>query len=202
MSEPKKYKCGEFGYWWTVIRGFEDIEGVDYEGSIPASQLKLRSLWGAPRSVTGDFVCHNNQLKSLEHCPKTVGRHFSCNHNELTSLKYCPESVGGNFWCRCNYLKSLEHCPNRVDGCFLCDNNQLTDLRYAPQQVERSFECENNNIPDVLSEVIDSNIIAQKYVIIKDEQIIFEEMEAERRHRANIKRQLGPFAITVPGSKI
>jgi len=55
MSTSNKYKKGEFGYWWTVTKGNEDIDGIDYRGDIKASDKGLYSLRGAPRSVSGDF---------------------------------------------------------------------------------------------------------------------------------------------------
>jgi len=176
-----KYKKGEFGYWWTVTEGHEDIEGGDLNGGVNASSKGLTSLRGAPRSVSGNFWCHFNQLTSLEHCPKSVGDSFLCYSNQLTSLEYCPQKVRGN---------------------FLCNDNQLTDLTHAPREVGRSFECKNNQIGDTLSEIIAHGIIASYYQVTGATRITFDEVEAEKQRRANIKRQLGPFAITIPGGKI
>jgi len=223
MSTSNKYKPGEFGYWWTVTKGNEDIEGVDYEGMIVASRQKLTSLRGSPRSVTGDFFCIENKLKSLEYCPENVDGDFCCSYNQLTSIKHCPAQVNGRFWCNnnkitnlehspkkvggdfccnCNKLTSLEHCPESVGGSFHCHLNQLICLVSGPVSVAGSFECERNSISDPLSEVINSGIIAEDYQISEDLRMTFEEIEIEKLRRANVKRQLGPFAITVTGGKI
>jgi len=160
MSTSNKYEPGEFGYWWTVTKKFDDIEGIDYEGNINATAQELTSLRGSPRSVTGNFWCHANHLTSLENCPKEVGRFF------------------------------------------YCDDNQLTSLTYAPHKVGKSFECENNPIKDIMSELITNDIVAEEYVIAEGEAMSFSSFAAEKTRRANIKRQLGPFAITVPRSKV
>jgi len=223
MSTSEKYQPGEFGYWWTVTKGNEDIEGMDYPSVIDASNVVLVSLFGAPRSTGGNFWCTNNNLTSLKHCPQKVSGSFWCFNNQLTSLEHCPESVGGDFLCFKNILTSLEHAPRKIEGSFdchsnklanlnngpayvggsfYCSNNELTDLTHAPHKVGAKFACENNGISDPLSEIIDNNIVAQSYKITRENRLTFGEVEAEKQRRANIKRQLGPFAITVPGSKI
>ena len=42
-KENSKYKKGEFGYWWTVIEGKEDIEGKAGRDSILLRALDLPS---------------------------------------------------------------------------------------------------------------------------------------------------------------
>ena len=71
-DKSNKYEPGEFGYWWTIIKGKKDIEGVDCKRGIDASCEGLTSLRGAPRSIDGNFYCSDNRLTSLEHCPKRV----------------------------------------------------------------------------------------------------------------------------------
>ena len=41
-----KYKKGEFGYRWTVVKGNEDIEGKVYDGDIDCWAGGLTSLKG------------------------------------------------------------------------------------------------------------------------------------------------------------
>jgi len=180
MSTSNKYEPGEFGYWWTVTEGNEDIEGSDYMGDLNISHLGLTSLRGAPRSIGGGFYCHYNKLKSLEYGPEKITHSFYCENNNLTTLKNCPKSVGGDFYC---------------------NDNKLTDLANGPHEVGVSFECENNKISDPISEIIDNDIVAAEYLIARKHRLTFEELKAEHRKRA-IKRQLGPFAITVPGNKL
>lgn len=51
--EKSKYKKGEFGYWWTVTKRFDDIEGQVHNASIDCSGKKLTSLKGCPQRVGG-----------------------------------------------------------------------------------------------------------------------------------------------------
>ena len=51
-----KYKPGDFGYWWTVIDGNEDIEGRVHSRDIFCSYNKLTSLKGAPKEVLSLFL--------------------------------------------------------------------------------------------------------------------------------------------------
>lgn len=61
-----KYKKGEFGYWWTVIKGNKDIKGKVYVGIISCRCSGLVSLKGAPEKVGGYFNCSGSpQLKEL-----------------------------------------------------------------------------------------------------------------------------------------
>jgi len=202
VSTSNKYKEGDFGYWWTVTLGKEDIEGLDYVGDLDVSNQGLTGLRGAPRSVSGNFWCDSNRLTSLEHCPQNVGESFYCNYNNLKSLKHCPDNIGKNFSCGNNNLTSLEYFPNIVGEDFYCNDNQLNDLTHAPRKINRAFECENNSIADPLSEIIDNDIVAKSYLVAPNQRITFKELEAEKQRRANIKRQLGPFAITVPDKKL
>ena len=82
-KSSSKYKEGEFGYWWTVIKGREDIEGKVYDGNIYGSDEDLTSLRGAPKEVKGDFWFSYNKLKSLKGCPQKVGGDFNFNYNKL-----------------------------------------------------------------------------------------------------------------------
>jgi len=202
MGTSNKYEPGEFGYWWTVTMGKKDIEGVDCKRGIDASCEGLTSLRGAPRSIDGNFYCSDNRLTSLEHCPKRVAGSFYCKENRLTSLEHCPTNVGGGFYCHRNNLKSLEYCPERVSGNFYCDSNEITNLTHAPREVGKYFGCENNPIADPVTEIISNNIMAEVYRINEGEQLTFKNIAAEKQRRANIKRQLGPFAIAAPGKKL
>ena len=122
LSASNKYQPGEFGYWWTVELGNEDIEGKAYRGNIECYDCDLTSLKGAPKYVDGDFWCSNNHLTSLEGAPEEVGRNFICAYNEITSLKGAPEYVGWRFDCAyCNNLTSLESAPRKIGERFYCD---------------------------------------------------------------------------------
>lgn len=62
--ETSKYKKGDFGYWWTVKEGNDDIEGKIYNGHIKCDNCGLKSLKGCPKKVIGNFNCSRNKLRS------------------------------------------------------------------------------------------------------------------------------------------
>ena len=141
-----KYKKGEFGYWWTVIEGKEDIEGKVYDGDIYCYKQELTSLKGAPKEVSGDFYCDGNELTSLEGGPKEVKGDFHCNFGILTSLKGAPEKVGGDFECKGNKLTSLKGSPKYISRNFNCSGNKLISLEGAPKEIKNSFNCKGNKL--------------------------------------------------------
>jgi hypothetical protein len=143
-SQAARYKKGEFGYWWTVTKGKEDIGGKHYEKGIDCDNNNLTSLKGAPKSVGESFWCSANKLTSLEGAPQSVGVNFQCQGNKLTSLKGAPKSVKGNFWCHDNKLTSLKGAPQSVGVHFSCSDNKLTSLKGAPKSVGGYFHCEQN----------------------------------------------------------
>lgn len=143
-EDSVKYKEGEFGYWWTIIKGNSDIEGKDYKGDIEFHYEDITSLKGCPKKVSGSFDCASNRLTSLKGCPKEIKGDFDCSHNHLTTLDGGPKKVGGYFWCLFNDLKSLKGGPESVDGDFDCSRNQLTSLKYAPKKVKGNFDCQQN----------------------------------------------------------
>ena len=138
-----KYKPGEFGYWWTVEKGNDDIEGKVYDRYIICSEKNLTSLRGCPKEVKGDFFCSQNKLTSLEGGPQKVGGYFDCSNNKLTSLKGAPKQVGGGFYCSNNKLTTLDGAPEKV-GDFICVNNRLKDLKGAPKEITGNFICCDN----------------------------------------------------------
>ena len=139
-----KYKKGEFGYWWTVIKGNKDIEGKVYVGIISCRYSSLVSLKGAPKEVGGSFYCHGNDLTSLKGAPEKVGGNFDCSYNKLTTLEGAPKEVGGGFDCSCNKLTSLKGAPKEIGDGFDCSYNKLTSLKGAPKEVGGNFYCSGN----------------------------------------------------------
>ena len=123
-KESSKYKPGEFGYWWTVIEGNEDIEGKIYKGDIDCSDNNLTSLKGCPKEVKGNFNCYDNKLTTLKGGPQKVSGIFDCGSNNLTTLEGAPKEVGCSFDCSSNQLKSLKGMPKKIDGEFNCRFNQ------------------------------------------------------------------------------
>ena len=95
-EENSKYKPGEFGYWWTVNKGEDDIEGKVYKGNIGCIEKNLTSLRGCPKEVTGNFYCSYNELTSLEGAPEIVRGNIFTKNNPFTSLDGLPKSIFGN----------------------------------------------------------------------------------------------------------
>jgi len=89
-----KYKEGDFGYWWTIEEGNEDIENKILEGDIDCSFKNLTSLKGSPKIIEGYFNCNFNKLKTLKGSPIEVRGYFDCSLNYIITLEGCPEKVG------------------------------------------------------------------------------------------------------------
>ncbi len=144
-EDSSKYKPGEFGYEWTVIKGSEDLEGKVYKGDLEIyNNQKITSLRGCPKEVTGSLKCQNIGITSLEGCPEKVGRNFYCDENKLTSLKGGPKEVKGEYSCSENKLTSLEGAPEKV-AAFNCAGNRLKDLKGAPKEITGwDFICCDN----------------------------------------------------------
>jgi len=110
--ENNKYKEGEFGYWWHVIEGNEDIQGKIYHGNINCRNNPVTSFKGCPQKISGWFDCSNNKIKSFEGCPKKIGGGFNCGNNQLTSFEGCPQEIGYGFYCSNNQIINI---PNNFD---------------------------------------------------------------------------------------
>ena len=99
MNHENKYQLGDFGYWWTVEMGNEDVEGKEYNGDITCSHSNLTSLKGAPEKVRGFFNCSGfNKLISLEGAPREVGGNFDCNF--CADIYTYSKRRRKNCWCK------------------------------------------------------------------------------------------------------
>ena len=92
-----KYKKGSFGYWWTIIKGNEDIEGKNYKG---------------------DINCSKNQLTSLKGCPQKVGGRFDCSDNSITIIpddfKFTDSLCGDIYLYKDEYLSFFDGVRKKV----------------------------------------------------------------------------------------
>lgn len=79
-------------------------------------------------SITGNFVCSNNNIFSLKGCPKEVGGYFFCYNNKLSSLEYGPLVVGKDYSCYGNNIKLLDHIPKvKGTGYYIhCDSESIS----------------------------------------------------------------------------
>jgi hypothetical protein len=126
------------------LRGFNGIRFGSVTGDFICSNNQLTSLQGCPQIVDGNFLCDTNRLTSLEGAPEQVGRDFHCGNNSLTSLAGSPEQTGRDFLCGNNSLTSLVGGPSEVGGDFFCHNNKLTSLEGSPRYVREDFLCTGN----------------------------------------------------------
>lgn len=145
------YRVNTYGLVTTATKG-KDLEALTnglFEwgiigGSFRCNELvKLKSLEGAPRSVSGDFSCEGCiNLESLEGAPYNVERDFWCNNcDKLKNLKGAPDSCY-SFYCNdCESLESLEGAPYIVIGDFDCSRcKNLKSLDNAPRSC-KGFYC-------------------------------------------------------------
>jgi hypothetical protein len=97
----------------------------------------------------GDFICTRKDLRSLKGAPKTVSEQFHCYNNKLTTLEDGPTEVGTNFECDNNKLTSLKGAPSKIGGHFMGFNNRLTSLEGIHKiikEVNGRLDFSNNRI--------------------------------------------------------
>jgi Leucine-rich repeat (LRR) protein len=124
------------------VVGKQRVNVHDFE----CTHLRLTSLEGCPKNVTGSFDCQANQLTSLLGCPAKVGS-FSCYDNKLTSLEGGPVEIkDGGYSCSDNLLTSLLGCPTEIKGTFNCYNNKLSSLAGFPAKLDGRGNCYGNNL--------------------------------------------------------
>ena len=133
LKVSTKYAPDTFGYWWTVIRNNEDIEGGVYKGDIDCGCQKISSLKGAPKIVKGNFSCIGCYLTSLEGAPEEVSKSFKCEYNSLNDLTGGPVKVGKDYDCSDSKLKSLKGFPEEVKGNFWCGGNDKLSKEYLKE---------------------------------------------------------------------
>ena len=60
---------------------------IDVDGDVDLSYRKLEKLPLKFGNVGDYFYCNNNRLTSLEGCPKSVGGDFSCHDNNIETFE-------------------------------------------------------------------------------------------------------------------
>ena len=165
----RTYEKGTFGYYWTVVRGLEDIEGTEYEGTLDVSGQGLTSLEGCPKVVHGNFDCSHNSISSAEYCPSIIYGSLDMSWNKLLktlsdgnivsvlnnitidncaleNLKGLPNKLTGALDAQSNKIKTFEGCPSEIDGSLDLDKNLLTSLDYAPKIVTGFFSLQSQSV--------------------------------------------------------
>ncbi|HDR9764138.1 TPA: hypothetical protein ACK3Q6_002691 [Burkholderia cepacia] len=98
---------------------------------------ELKDLHGAPRHVTGNFVCEYTDVKSLEGMPEHVGKDITIRRTAITNLEGLPNYIAGNLEIDWNdSLTSLNGSPKTITGEFVCTRNaSLKTLEGGPERV-------------------------------------------------------------------
>jgi len=143
-----KYKEGDFGYWWTISKGNDDIEGEVYVGDIDCIENGLTSLRGSPEETTGYLDIRDNELTNLEYAPKKVLELY-ISGNQLSSLKNIPYSKG-TIQCSWNPLSkpdSLVGLQNEVEGLILsyCD---LISTKGISKKISGELNLSDNQLEE------------------------------------------------------
>ena len=129
-----------------LYKGKMIIKFGNVDGNFYIENTNLRTLEGAPKTITGMFSCRGcTILESLEGAPKIINSAFDCSGCKLLeSLKGAPESAN-HFYCYgCSSLESLEGAPQFVRGRFYCYScESLKTLYGAPKNVGDEFTCLN-----------------------------------------------------------
>jgi len=142
-----KYKEGDFGYWWTVTEGNDDIEGEVYDGDIDCSFEKISSLKGCPDTVVGAFDCSNNKLTTLKYSPEIVSNLY-VSYNQLSSLQYIPYSKT-SINCSVNPLSkpdSLVGLQDIVEHVLNLTNCELISTKGLSTKIKADLELAYNNL--------------------------------------------------------
>lgn len=154
------YKKGDFGYWWTIIEGNEDIVSSAYIGDIDCSLKSLTSLKGAPKEIKGNFLCQMNKLKNLEFAPEKVDGNFDCSKNKLIDLHLSPKVINGNFIATNMQLTVLNCDDTIINGDFDISFNNLKTTKVLPKNIKGTIIVPHNKIEKLDGLSIGKNLIA------------------------------------------
>jgi hypothetical protein len=131
-------------------------------GNFICRGVKLSSLEGGPKKVTGQFDISKNELTSLVGSPEEVGSFFATDNKKLTSLTGGPKIIKGITDTNKNqkeYIYDISGCGlttlegNGITsfgpGGFNCGGNKITSLAglgvVTSTGVTR-FDCSNNQL--------------------------------------------------------
>ena len=127
------YAKGTFGYWWTVVKGNNDIAGQIYNGNIDASNSGITSCKGMPEEVTGSLYLSG--CTSLTALPDRLTVGGSLYLSGCTSLTTLPENlnVGGLLYLSgCTSLTAL---PDRLTVGGSLNLSGCTSLTTLPENL-------------------------------------------------------------------
>lgn len=148
-----RYWCGEMGIKkmkinddWTidVFDDFIEFGRFDFlplqfnivHGNFSVSDCGLKSLYGCPKIVEGNFVCSRNQITSLQYGPEQTDR-YDCSRNDISSLEFSPRNVYGDFNCSETKILNFEGSPGHIEGNMFCDDlPNIESYKGVPKQID------------------------------------------------------------------
>ena len=110
----------------------EYIQFDEVHGGFHCDHNKLVSLQGVAETISGSFICKDNNLKSLKYGPRYVDKDYSASYNKLESLEGIASYIGGSLWVSHNNIKSLKYCPSEINGNLDIAFNSIETLDHFP----------------------------------------------------------------------
>jgi len=110
----------------------EYIQFYESHGGFHCDHNKLTSLRGVAETVSGSFICKDNNLKSLKYGPRYVDKAYSASFNKLESLEGIAPVINGSLWLSHNEITSLKHCPSQINGHLDISFNPIETLDHFP----------------------------------------------------------------------
>ena len=134
-------------------------KGQKLNGNFDCSECgDLKSLEGAPDSVTGNFDCWKcKKLSSLEGAPDSVTGNFYCHHcTKLSSL----EGIGVKYLKQINGKIDLEDCPIKSHVLGLLKVKDLKEVKMDNKEVEEIINrhLRSRNINKCRAELKDAGL--------------------------------------------
>jgi len=124
---------------------------VDVDGDVDLGHFNLTKMPLVFGSVSGIFICSNNELSSLHNGPKIVGDKYICSFNQLTSLEGLAHVIGGELHCTYNFIQSLVGIPSTLS--VLAIGNNPLETTYSGNidiELERNIKWRNTKLPRAL----------------------------------------------------
>lgn len=92
-----KDEVDKFLTFYSISNAEFTEEGINVDGDIDLSGLKLKKIPYKFNIVTGTFNVSFNDLRTLENSPRIVRNNFICSYNHLKSFEGAPDVIEGTF---------------------------------------------------------------------------------------------------------
>lgn len=111
-----------------------DLTNVIVNGGYYVFNVPIKSMYGTPKYVGGNFFCGGNGLETLEGATAEIGGSFNCKDNNLKDLRHGPQKVGADYIVENNKLETMEGAPETLTGVFnTVGNPGIRDFEHAPK---------------------------------------------------------------------